>query len=122
MRVITVSEIFQFAYGPTSTLKNRRTWWGRPLYTVEVIQERLAAAEGFRVVRYPSGKAKIIRGPDSLSQEQVEAIVLAGEKPEAPRLDILETIAEYWQTMIFLVLVATASVIAAFVIRPIIGY
>lgn len=76
MKQITVSMILQWAYGPDSTLKEIRTWWGKPKYSVDVILNALARAEGFKAIFYPNGKIRSLYGPEGLSQSDIEAIVL----------------------------------------------
>lgn len=76
MKLITISMILQWAYGPDSTLKEMRTWRGRPKYSVDVILNALARAEGFKAILYPNGKIRSLYGPEGLSQSDIETIVL----------------------------------------------
>lgn len=108
-----VTKIFEVAYGQTSTLKHHTTWWGRPIYQASIIFELLAVAPGFKATRYPSGKIWRLKGPE-LSQADLEAIILSGPKPIPPRLDIVQTLADYYQTALAGLFVASSVGFLAF--------
>lgn len=108
-----VTKVFDIAYGPTSSLRHHTTWWGRPIYQASIILERLAVAPGFKATRYPSGQVWQLKGPE-LSQGDLEAIILAGPKPVPPKFDVVHVLAEYWQTALSGLLIASVIGFLAF--------
>lgn len=99
IRTVSISEITEYAFGDSSELKNHRTWWGRPLYDIDEIMERMTSEGLTKADRYPNGKICHLKALREFNQKDVEAAVLRGPKPK-PTINIADALIENFQAVI----------------------
>lgn len=78
MRKIDILELIEWTYGPESKLARDRKWWGGPKHSLQSVEKALSDDPRFKAMRYPSGYIYQLRGPEEITKEMIEEIVMRG--------------------------------------------